>query len=63
MISSGNVWIPKYEEQIFAERRKKIDTESIDKKVNNQENPSKIVIRFQIGDFWSGYLENQYKGM
>ena len=63
MISSENVWIPKYEEQILDERRKKIDTASIDKKVKNQENPSKMVRRFQTGDILSGYRENQYKGM
>ena len=62
MISSENDWIPKYEEQILAERRKKIDTDTIDRKVNNHENPSKIMRRFQIGDFSAGYLENQYIG-
>ena len=42
MISSENVWILKYEEQILAERRKKIETERIDKNVQNQEILSKI---------------------
>ena len=51
IISSENVWIPKCEKQILAERRKKIEMEKIEKKVKNHEYPSKIVIRFQIGDF------------
>ena len=51
MISSENVWIPKYEEHNLAERRKKIETEKIDKNVQNQEIKSKIMRRFQIGDF------------
>ena len=63
MISSENVSTPKYKEQILAERTKKIDTDSIDRKVNNHENSSIIMRRFQIGDFSAGYLENQYIGM
>ena len=59
MISSENVWIPKYEEQVLAERRKKIEIKRIDKKVKNQEILSKIMRRFQIGD-WG---ENQYSAI
>ena len=63
MISSENVWILKYEEQILAERRKKMETEKTVKNVQNHEILSKIMRRFQIGDFWAGYRENQYSGI
>ena len=63
MISIENVEIPKYEEPILAEYRKKIVTVRTDKKVKNHDNPSKIIRRFQIGDLMAGYFENQYIGM
>ena len=59
-MSSLKVLISRNEEQTLAERKKKIVTETIDEKVQNQENLSNRNRRFQVGDFLSGYLENQY---
>ena len=59
IISSLKVWRPKLEAPIFPENRKNNDTERIDMNVNVQDIGSKIMIRFQTGDLFSGYLENQ----
>ena len=62
IISSLNVWRPKYEAPILAETRKNIDTKRIDRNVNIQDMGVKRLTRFQTGDLCSGYLENQYTG-
>ena len=59
IISSLKVWRPKYEAPILAETKKNKDTERIDRNVNNQEMGSTNLTRFHLGDFCSGYLENQ----
>ena len=60
IISSLNVWIPKYEAPTLAETRKNNDTEKIDRNVNIQDMGVKRLTRFHTGDLCSGYLENQY---
>ena len=62
IISSLNVWRPKEEAPILAETRKNKDTETIDRNVKNQEMVSTNMTRFNAGDLFSGYLENQYSG-
>ena len=59
IISSLKVWRPKLEAPILPDNRKNNDTERIDMNVNVQDIGSKIMIRFQTGDLFSGYLENQ----
>ena len=63
IISSMNVRIPKYEVPILAAMKKKIDTNVIDVKINNQDVRSKSFRRFQVGAVLNGYLENQYRGI
>ena len=60
IISSLNVWIPKYEAPTLAETRKNNDTEKIDRNVNIQDMGVKILTRFHTGDFFPGYLEQKY---
>ena len=60
IISSLKVWRPKYRAPILAETTKNIDTERIDRNVNNQEMGSTNMTRFHMGDFFSGYLDHQY---
>ena len=55
MISSRNVGILKYNAPTLAERKKKIVTERIDKKVTSHVIGSKILVRFQIGETLEGY--------
>ena len=62
IISSLKVWTPKYRPPILAETTKNIDTERIDRNVNNQEMGSTNMTRFHMGDLFAGYLENQYLG-
>ena len=54
-----NVRIPKYEVPILAAMKKKIVTNVIDVKINNQEVGSNSFTRFQVGATLAGYLENQ----
>ena len=61
MISSITVRIPKYD-PILAAMKKKIDTNVIDVKINNQDVGSKSFRRFQVGALLNGCLENQYEG-
>ena len=60
IISSLKVGRPKYEAPILAETKKNKDTETIDRNVNIQEMGSTNLTRFNAGDIFSGYLENQY---
>ena len=62
IISSLKVWRPKYEAPILAETRKNTDTQTIDRYVNIQEMGSTNLTRFNAGDFFSGYLDHQYRG-
>ena len=59
IISSLNVWRPKYEAPILAETKKNKDTETIDRNVNTQEMGSTNLTRFHAGDFSFGYLDHQ----
>ena len=58
IISSMTVRIPKYL-PILAEMKKKIVTNVVDVKINNQDVGSNSFTRFQVGATLAGYLENQ----
>ena len=62
MISSMNVRIPKYEVPILAAMKKKIVTNIIEIKINNQDGGSNRFRRFQVGATLAGYLDHQYSG-
>ena len=62
IISSITARIPKYD-PILAAMKKKIDTNVIDVKINNQDVRSKSFRRFQVGAVLNGCLENQYRGI
>ena len=59
IISSMDIWIPKYLVPILAARKKKSVTNIIEMKINNQDVRSKSFSRFQVGATLAGYLENQ----
>ena len=59
IISSVKVRIPKYEVPILAARKKKIVTNIMEIKINNQDVRSNSFSRFQVGATLAGYLENQ----
>ena len=57
IISSVNVWIPKYEVPILAAMKKKIVTKRIDMKISIQDVGSNSFTTFQVGASLAGYLE------
>ena len=56
------VRIPKCKFPILAEKKKKIVTDIIERKISNQDVGSNSFTRFQVGRILAGYLENQYEG-
>ena len=59
IISAVNVLTPNNEVPILATMTKKIDNKNNEMNINVQDIRSNIFTRFQIGETFSGYLENQ----
>ena len=59
IISSMDIWIPKYLVPILAAMKKKSVTNIIEMKINIQDVRSNSFRRFQVGATLAGYLENQ----
>ena len=53
------VRIPKCKFPILAEKKKKIVTDIIERKISNQDVGSNSFTRFQVGRILAGYLEYQ----
>ena len=58
-MSAVNVLTPNNEVPILAAMTKKIDNKNNEMNINVQDIGSNIFTRFQIGETFSGYLENQ----
>ena len=54
-----DTWIPKYLVPILAAMKKKIVTNTMERKINIQDVRSNNFSRFQVGATLAGYLENQ----
>ena len=59
IISSMDIWIPKYLVPILAARKKKSVTNMIEMKINIQDVRSNSFSKLKIGATLAGYLENQ----
>ena len=59
IISSMDIWIPKYLVPYLAARKKKNVTNMIEMKINIQDVRSNSFRRFHVGATLAGYLENQ----
>ena len=57
-----NVRIPKYLVPILAAMKKKSVIDKIESKINTQDCGSNSFKRFQIGEIFGGYFENQQYG-
>ena len=57
-----NVGVPKYKVPILAEKKKKMETEIMDRKIPIHPGGSNSFTRFQVAGILDGYLENQNSG-